>query len=170
MSTRTQIMVEGQPCKLYKHSDGYPSEVVPVLFPFIQHFMQHRGWDECYMSARLVEAFAIQNSQELVEYTEFCKRQNREPDKQNALIGLGIDCEWHDDLEWVYVIRRATIDVYQPSSITTENTPLYLDPQGIEATIECAAAKTENDTYISVVKRDSFPHIAHPKQVVDQLG
>lgn len=165
MSTRTQIMVEGQPCKLYKHSDGYPSEVLPALFPFVQHFMQYRGWDECYMSARLVEAFAIQNKQELDEYAVFCKTQGREPDPQNALIGLGIDCEWHGDIEWIYIVRRATIDVYQPSEITSIGH--YLTQQGIQV------SKTKADyaeDSISVVKRGSFPHATKAEQAIADLG
>lgn len=44
MSTRAQIVVEGiEEVKFYKHSDGYPEGVLPVLEPFVQGFLQKEG-------------------------------------------------------------------------------------------------------------------------------
>mgnify|MGYP001581968333 CR=1 FL=1 len=54
MGTHALISVEGIPINLYKHSDGYPSEIIPWLLSFRERFMDNRCWDDSYMLAQLV--------------------------------------------------------------------------------------------------------------------
>ncbi len=61
MSTRAIIRLQSNevPIAIYKHSDGYPSEVIPVLAPFIKRFFKNRGNDPQYLMAQIVRAFAV---------------------------------------------------------------------------------------------------------------
>lgn len=91
MSTKAQIVVEDlQTIKLYKHCDGYPSGVLPVLEPCVEAFLQRRGWDPEYLLARLVMAFGLAE----------------EPQRQTGFLGYGLSGEWYADIEWIYRVRR----------------------------------------------------------------
>ena len=86
MSTRAQITIDGQPVYLYKHGDGYPEGVLPLLEAFTQSFFKGRGYDPEYFMARLAHAFV-----------------NEFPD---GFTGYGIDCEIHGDIEFLYVVSK----------------------------------------------------------------
>ncbi|RYM39436.1 histidine kinase [Meiothermus sp. PNK-Is4] len=91
MSTKAQIVVEDlQTIKLYKHSDGYPSGVLPVLEPCVEAFLQRRGWDPEYLLAQVVMAFGL----------------TQERHRQTQFLGYGLSDEWYADIEWVYRVRR----------------------------------------------------------------
>jgi len=91
MSTRCQITVEGQPVKLYKHSDGYEDGVLPTLLPFIKDFVKNRGWDPEYMMARMTGAFLANDAKEYEEHD---------------YTGFGLDTEWHGDLAYKYIVHK----------------------------------------------------------------
>jgi len=107
MSTRSQIKLKNSPdnIHIYKHSDGYPSGVLPILVPFVREFMASRGYDECYLLAQCMRRFAVED----FKYDEM--RQKENPDKYNGLarnvyefLGWGLDCERHEDIEYLYEI------------------------------------------------------------------
>jgi len=56
MSTPCVIVVEGNgDAGIYKHWDGYPEEMIPMLKMFIERFMDERGFmDESYLLARIL--------------------------------------------------------------------------------------------------------------------
>ena len=56
MSTPCVIVVEGNGnVGIYKHWDGYPEEMIPMLKKFIEIFMKERGYmDESYLLARIL--------------------------------------------------------------------------------------------------------------------
>jgi hypothetical protein len=114
------IKIEGlDPC-IYKHSDGYPEGVVPVLRAFLPKFMKYRGWDSSYMLARLLGAFL---EQEKVDRAEFdARREERgfmavseENRAESNCLGYGIEPTVnHFDIEWLYVItERRVLEVRQ---------------------------------------------------------
>lgn len=87
MSTRAQIVVEGiEEVKFYKHSDGYPEGVLPVLEPFLKGFLKRRGWDPEYLLARLVMAFGLTDI--------------------GGVDGYGLSGVWQPDISWFYRIRQ----------------------------------------------------------------
>lgn len=88
MSTRAQIVVEGlEEVKLYKHSDGYPIGVLPVVEPFVKGFLRRRGcWDPEYLMARLVMAFGLTDP--------------------GGVLGYGLSAVWQPDISWFYRIRQ----------------------------------------------------------------
>lgn len=88
MSTRAQIVVEGiEEVKFYKHSDGYPIGVLPVVEPFVKGFLRRRGhWDPEYLMARLVMAFGLTDP--------------------GGVLGYGLGLVWAADLEYWYRIRQ----------------------------------------------------------------
>lgn len=89
MSTRAQIVVEGlEEIKLYRHSDGYPEGVLPVLEPFVQDFLQKKGWDPEYLLARMVAALVVAG------------------DDLEGTLGYGLSPEWAPDIEYWYRVRR----------------------------------------------------------------
>jgi hypothetical protein len=100
MSTRCQIAVTGDdgriyPCKIYKHCDGYPAGVLPILEPFAERFARQRGHDPEYLVAQIIRHFA--REQEGEEFT-----------------GWGVDLGWHGDLSYLYVVdKQGRVTCYQ---------------------------------------------------------
>jgi hypothetical protein len=115
MSTRAQILVEGQPCKIYKHSDGYPEGVLPFLAPYVATFMKHRGFDDCYMTARILMAWGIEEAKEIKEMLKGMDKGDGVGKyyEKPQVLGFGVDNDWHGDIEFCYIIRKdGSIDVY----------------------------------------------------------
>ena len=98
MSTRAQIQVEGSKVLVYKHNDGYPDGkhgVLAWLTPFVMNFMRLRGFQEDYMTARILEAGI------------FSDGADRDP-----VLGWGLDTEIHGDIAYLYTVKRdGSIDV-----------------------------------------------------------
>ena len=71
MATRAQIKIEGITyAKVYKHWDGYPSDMLPWLEKFNQDFTENRGDDPEYKFAQLLrnsvrveDEFGLDNSE-----------------------------------------------------------------------------------------------------------
>lgn len=129
MSTRTQIAVKGSEIKIYKHSDGYPTGVLPVLVPFMHDFLKRRGNDPEYMLARCLMAFARDEEEDRKKQVE--KYQSKDSDlpslveyyKQPSVLGFGLDLEWHVDLAWFYILdgEKATIEIWRPDRSFWDN-------------------------------------------------
>ena len=106
MSTRAQIAIEGSKVLVYKHSDGYPDGVLPILSPFVKDFMESRGWDPDYMVARLAQRIANARDGEMGKLPADAKAPF------DAFLGVGIDCEVHGNIAYLYrVTRDGTIRV-----------------------------------------------------------
>ena len=104
MSTRSQIKLKNSPDNIhvYKHSDGYPEGVLPVLVPFVAQFMESRGYDECYILAQLVRRFAVEDYKAEIEFN--AKHPNFPRNSSYEFLGWGLDCERHGDIEYLYEI------------------------------------------------------------------
>jgi len=99
MSTRTQLVVKtNEKVKIYKHCDGYPSGVLPLLQEFLPLFKQERGWDPVYLTAHLSAAL-IEDSGPTLE--------------SRCFTGHGLDTQWHGDIEYAYrIIPDFGVEVY----------------------------------------------------------
>ena len=107
MSTRSQIKLKESTDNIhvYKHSDGYPEGVLPVLVPFVKEFMASRGYDECYLLAQVVRRFAV------TDYLDQKLFEERHPqlsphDTTRDFLGWGLDCEKHGDIDYLYEIDK----------------------------------------------------------------
>ncbi len=97
MSTRAQIVVEGNDnIKIYKHNDGYPEGVLPILTNLLEQFVTERGNDPDYCTAQILMAFAR--------------------DEQPSMLGWGLDCKIHSDIKYLYfvVLAERKIRIYSP--------------------------------------------------------
>lgn len=120
MSTRSQIAFDDTACKVYKHSDGYPSDNLEALLPFVDSFMKHRGFDPEYMVAQLCCSLINRANKHRAEFrkevNEIYQKQGKNPlydlDAPDYL-GYGVDNNWHGDIEYLYIVRRdGSVDVY----------------------------------------------------------
>lgn len=105
MSTRSQIKLKNSTdnIHIYKHSDGYPEGVLPVLVPFVKDFMENRGYDECYLLAQIIRRFAI--VQHLEDIAFDLKHPNLpKTNHMYSFLGWGLDCEKHGDIQYLYEI------------------------------------------------------------------
>lgn len=113
MSTRCQIVVQADaqsfvtpdqdglhPVYIYKHSDGYPRGVMPILGPLIAHFNKTRGADAPYLVAQIVRAFAVADFQHDAKSTQ-------------SMIGWGLDNSFHGDVEFIYYIKASKTQGYE---------------------------------------------------------
>jgi len=126
MSTRAQIAIEGSKVLVYKHWDGYPGGILPILAPFVKQFAESRDWDPDYMVARLAQ--------------RMCDAAG--PD----MTGCGVDCEIRGDTAYLYrVTQDGTIRVCKvrkgrdPSDpwngtawVTEQTIPLRTNPVPVE--------------------------------------
>jgi hypothetical protein len=134
MSTRSQIKLKNSSdnIHIYKHWDGYPEDVLPVLVPFVQDFMASRGYDECYMLAQIVRAFAVADH----KYNEEqAKKKNPElfsgDDKSPyRFLGWGLDLEHHGDIEYLYEIDENGAIFVNGKKLTTAQIRKYTKQGG----------------------------------------
>jgi hypothetical protein len=103
MSTRTQIEIAGTDLKVYQHCDGYPSNMLKILLPFVESFMKYRGHDAEYMVAQLVHTLISASEKSQAEFYADCP--NLAPkDPHPSYTGFGVDRELHGDIEYLYYI------------------------------------------------------------------
>lgn len=96
MSTRAHIVIEGHPVMIYKHSDGYPEGVLPVLSDIVLRFSEKRGIDDEYLAAQIVRAFAFDDADNHTGSTY---------DPRESMLGWGLDTSLHGDEEYIYLIK-----------------------------------------------------------------
>lgn len=90
MSTRAQIQFEGNPVLIYKHCDGYPEGVLPLLGKFVKSFMKDRGWDEEYMVAQYLHDLTADTYYE----------------GKRKYTGYGASTTRHSDIEYFYLVKE----------------------------------------------------------------
>lgn len=100
MSTRAQIKIKGYPVLIYKHSDGYPDGVLPIIEPYMKKFLDNRGIDKEYAIARLMMRFGVVDK----EHHEEMHRHDPDTFDNESFIGYGLSTELHGDIEFLYII------------------------------------------------------------------
>lgn len=107
MSTRCQIgFYENEDIELnnpdvlvYKHSDGYPEGIMPMLVKFLRkNGAIGRRTDTEYLSAWFLY-FLIK--EHVKEMTPFAKKYNKDPED---FLGHGISDGFHGDIEYFYAV------------------------------------------------------------------
>jgi len=103
MSTRSQIKVKGSEIMIYKHSDGYPSEVMPTLEKVMKQFIKERGNEPDYALAQIMRAFARRDEK---RRKEGLKRNDSFSSiyEEPSMTGWGLDCVQHGDIEYLYKV------------------------------------------------------------------
>lgn len=126
MSTRCQIgfyTEEGQELSrfdalLYKHCDGYPSHVIPLILPFLQRFHTERGlYDTEYASAWLMHHLIADHIEHSLRF-QAQYHMEREPFDGKNFLGHGISQFFHGDIEFFYAIGfnaqdKPTVRIYK---------------------------------------------------------
>lgn len=110
MSTRCQIAFEGSDVKVYKHSDGYPEGVLPLLKKVLPDFAKERGWDPSYLAAHTVAKFIDASRRKLRAF--YLRKHKENPNvfkkdgwKSSRFLGYGLDTDYHGDLDYIYTVR-----------------------------------------------------------------
>lgn len=116
MSTRSQIAFYGdkeQELKswdalIYKHSDGYPEGVLPLLEKFCRAFDKQRGLSDAeYASAWYLIWLGKEREENLARY-----RKDSTAMPGFDFIGLGISKDLHGDIEYFYAVYPDRIEVH----------------------------------------------------------
>ncbi len=126
MSTRTQIAFYNKDeaklrdfnVLLYRHSDGYPSAVLPEIMPFLEWWGKGRGigdWEYC--SARFMQYLTNKYDKNTLDYSQaFPMPMKEAEDIQKGFtgnLGYGICKGFHGDIEFVYAIKPKSVEVYE---------------------------------------------------------
>lgn len=118
MGTRCQIGFYGdkggelmKPNQLiYKHWDGYPEEVLPILLPFLQMFQDKRGLDDTeYCSAWTLWHLISKQ----VNYNRQSLDSNEEDVTGIDCTGYGICKNMHGDISYYYRVDPQGLTVYK---------------------------------------------------------
>lgn len=132
MSTRSQIgiydgndqPVEKYEALLYRHSDGYPSGVLPDIMPFLSWWSKGRGINDTeYVSARLLQYLANKFDQNSIGFHEQMKgkfpphaqqeQEIKDTKEFTGIYGHGICNKFHWDIEYFYAIAPEGVTVYE---------------------------------------------------------
>jgi len=127
MSTRCQIKIKDSKemnyadgnIHIYKHSDGYPSDVLPVLVPFVKRFFKERGFDPIYLLCQIVRAFAVRDFQEAQGEYKTHKKEGDNFHSRQDYQGWGLDCDRHGDIRYLYEIDEKG-DIFVNGVLVTE--------------------------------------------------
>lgn len=108
MSTRCQIKLKNPSDEtniyIYKHSDGYPENVIPTLAPFVDRFFKDRGYDDAYLLCQIVRAFAVADLKD-AENNKFSRPKDGDSFCHGQdYRGWGLDTVQHGDIEYLYEI------------------------------------------------------------------
>lgn len=108
MSTRAHIKVMGSDVLIYKHNDGYESDVLPTLKEISIQFIKERGNDPEYAIAQIMRAFTRKEEEERKEKLKQAKRNNDEfwvnIYSKNTMTGWGLSTGLHGDIEFLYEV------------------------------------------------------------------
>jgi hypothetical protein len=93
---------------IYRHSDGYPSGVLPLLLPFCRWWNKVRGLSDYeYASARFLQYACNEYDGESIENIE-----GKPSSGLTGLSGYGISNDFHGDIEFFYAVDKFRIEVY----------------------------------------------------------
>jgi hypothetical protein len=117
MATRAQICIKRDTegfaqtggIYIYKHNDGYPSDVMDVLAPTVKEFIAKRGNDAPYLLAYMAKRG--NDAPYLLAYImrKFASRDDR--DDNLEVTGWGLDTEEHGDIDYLYQVDSVTGEV-----------------------------------------------------------
>jgi hypothetical protein len=126
MSTRSQIgFYEKEPktgkdlkkfeALLYRHSDGYPSGMLPEIIPFLKWWKSGRGLrDTEYVAARLLQWLCQEYDGAVTRIEKEIGRPapygNRD---YTGTLGYGISRGFHGDIDWFYAVYPDAVKVYK---------------------------------------------------------
>lgn len=121
MSTRSQIGFYNKKedsnkkfeALIYRHSDGYPSAVLPDIIPFLKWWKTVRGISDLeYVSARLLQYLCNEYDKASKAFEkEFGKTLNKNDDYTGTL-GHGICKGFHGDIEYFYKVYENGVQVF----------------------------------------------------------
>ena len=144
MSTRCHIAIytskgaaksDNHHALLYKHSDGYPEGMLPILEPFLKQFKEVRGMgDTEYLAAWTLHALMKESLQHSMETRKYLIEQHGgcETIPENGMqgVGFGICAQMHGDIEYIYKIYPNVLEVFERKG-TWEN-PVFKPIKRIE--------------------------------------
>lgn len=118
MSTRCHIGVYDEKAKLddfevllYRHSDGYPSGVLPDIMPFLAWWDKGRGVDDAeYTGARLLQWLC--NSSDGWKREQWDNKDFNAEMEYTGVYGHGICKIFHGDIEYFYRVDKKGVTVY----------------------------------------------------------
>lgn len=142
MSTRSQIGIYAEQkakpkefeALLYRHSDGYPSGVLPDIMPFLSWWAKGRGIrDTEYVSARLLQYLCNKYDGHTLEFhaemrkTKAFPKAQEHSDKEDeetklftGTLGHGICKQFHWDIEYFYAVKPDGVEVYEVEDAEAE--------------------------------------------------
>lgn len=86
---------------LYRHSDGYPSGLIPDLVPILKEYLKYRQYNTCHLSARIIQHLC----NNLDSYWDkHWKDEPKYKDEQYKWISYGISDAYHMDIEYTYCL------------------------------------------------------------------
>lgn len=144
MSTRCHVAIyesesaakaDNHHALLYKHSDGYPDGVLPILEPFLKQFKEVRGMgDTEYLSAWTLHALMEDSVKHSIETRKWLIENKMSVDTmpENGMQGVGFSiCSGlHGDIEYLYKIYPDVLEVFERHG-SWEN-PVFKPIQRIE--------------------------------------
>ena len=122
MSTRCQILVEGNATVFYRHSDGYPerkSGVLHDILPLVKAFTKVSD-DPDYLMAHIVHHLIAKHMKLANDYI---KNSNSHSD-EIKYIGYaveGFDGTFHSDLKYIYVVKKDCVEIHKANSKFLDN-------------------------------------------------
>ena len=123
MSTRAQVVIEeNEGVFIYKHSDGYPSGVLPILQKLLPKFKDGRGFDPEYLTAHVSSTFIIESIEADKKRAKEWKKKGLEYERWSDFLGHGLGSDVHGDIEYLYYIRKDfSIDILHPTKLGVKN-------------------------------------------------
>jgi len=102
MSTRSNIVVKGNDSVIYKHCDGYPEGILPILVPFLKIFKSNRGNDPHYCLASILREFT---RQEIIHSDDWFKVVDKGSETPREFcMSYGIQTWISEDIDYLYVV------------------------------------------------------------------
>lgn len=104
---------------IYRHSDGYPEGVLPDILPYIKLFLKHRGWDEEYLGARLLQYMTKEHDGYMGDFEKQMSKNGIKGysgelnSNHYSFLGYGISRYFHGDIEYFYAIYPDVVNVYK---------------------------------------------------------
>jgi hypothetical protein len=124
MSTRSQIGFYKRKPKqnelkeweslIYRHSDGYPTGVLPDIIPFLKWWKSKRGINDLeYCAARLLQWLCNEYDKHSKEFEKQIGKTALSNDGDyTGIYGHGICKGFHGDIEYYYAIYPNSLQIY----------------------------------------------------------
>jgi len=99
---------------IYRHWDGYPEDkggVLAQIIPFIKEFKRLRGYDDEYLSARLLQYMTNENDK---------ANEGKAGELVSDTLSYGICKSFHSDIAYFYKIEPNKVKVYKVNSFENQ--------------------------------------------------